>query len=261
MKLGVSTACLYPTETETAMKILMEQGILDFEMFVNCESEIKPPFQKKIKALLAQTGSRLHSIHPFSSVYEPYLLFSAYERRYRDGLELYKRYCDMASNCGASLIVIHGDRKERTVLPDEGYFERFHGLMEVGEALGVTVAQENVYAYRADNAEFIAKMKNALPKARFVYDIKQEYRTGVPFLTVAEAMGDRIIHTHISDNTKEQECRLPLTGEVDFARLFSFLKASGFDGAAIIEVYRHNFGEIHEIKQSYQSLLQSNSDI
>ncbi len=63
-------------------------------------------------------GARIVSLHPYSSGYEPFLLYSAYARRFEDGKALYTRFFEAAAELGASIVVMHGDRQD-SVLPME----------------------------------------------------------------------------------------------------------------------------------------------
>ena len=44
MKAGVSTACLYPMQTEEALETLAKMGIKTLEIFFNAPSELSKPF-------------------------------------------------------------------------------------------------------------------------------------------------------------------------------------------------------------------------
>lgn len=255
MKVGVSTACLYPCETISALEQLLEGGVDHFEIFLNTISEIQSPYLKQISDLLSQFGADVKSIHPFTSGYEPYLLFTDYERRYRDTLEFYKNYFETAAYLGASVLVIHGDRKTPQTggISDECYFEKFGELARLGREYGIIVAQENVNAFRSQKPDFIRKMKEFLGnEASFVFDIKQAVRSGADPHEMCSAMGERLVHVHINDNDPLHDCLLPGDGKMNYKKLFEIMKSNGYDGDFIIEVYRKNFQEISEIIKSYE---------
>ena len=44
MKLGVSTSCFYPLETELALEQVGKSGVRNTEIFFNAESELKDSF-------------------------------------------------------------------------------------------------------------------------------------------------------------------------------------------------------------------------
>lgn len=254
MKTGVSTACLYPMETTDALNALLKNGVDCFEIFSNTFSEIQKDYYGSLLTMLNEYGADVRSIHPFTSGYEPYLIFSGYEKRYLETLEFYRYYFSCAADMGAKIVVLHGDRKTpKNGISDEEYFERFAALAKIGREYGVTLAQENVNAFRSQNPEFIAKMKEYLGyEAAFVFDIKQAVRSGCDPYEMCLAMGDRLVHVHANDNNKHSDCLLPGQGNTDYKRIFNILKSNGYGGDFIIEVYRSNFNELDELISSYR---------
>ena len=81
MKTGVSTACLYPLETERSLDILLKLGYRRFEVFLNCMEELEPAFLRGLKEQADAYGASFVSIHPFTSAVESSLLFGDYPRR------------------------------------------------------------------------------------------------------------------------------------------------------------------------------------
>ena len=57
METGISTACLYPMETERALDLLLGLGFRRFEVFLNCESELQRPFLQELKARAHEYGA------------------------------------------------------------------------------------------------------------------------------------------------------------------------------------------------------------
>ena len=49
MQTGVSTACLYPMETERSLELLLRMGYRRFEVFFNCMEELGTPFLRELK--------------------------------------------------------------------------------------------------------------------------------------------------------------------------------------------------------------------
>lgn len=253
MKAGVSTACLYPMETTDALKALLKNGVKCVEIFFNTYSEIQKPYASELRSILNEYGATIKSIHPFTSGYEPYLIFSDYEKRYRETCEFYRRYFDCAAYLGAKIVVLHGDRKTAlNGISDEEYFERFAELSKIGKEYGVLLAQENVNAFRSQNPAFIRKMREYLgDEASFVFDIKQAVRSHNDPLEMCDAMGNRLVHVHINDNDKTNDCLLPGAGLTDYGRILAKLSTNGYKGDFIVEVYRSNFSELSQLISSY----------
>lgn len=247
MFVGASTANLYPALTEDALQTLLQLGFRELEIFFNTESEIRPGYLRELKTRVQAQGAHIRALHPYISGIEPYLLFSAYERRYRDGLDIYARLFEAAAFLGADFVVMHGDKAEG-VLPVEDSIARYEGVYDAGRQCGVTLAQENVVRFRSSDNEYLRAMRRLLgPKAHFVFDIKQCRRCGHTPEAVIDAMGDAIAHVHISDADEGRDCLVPGQGKEDFPRLFRLLREQGFDGSVMIELYRSNFGRKREL--------------
>lgn len=249
LKAGISTACLYPQETEKALSTLLEHGFCHFEIFLNTISEIAPAYIKALCGMLREHNAAVKSVHPFTSGYEPYLIFTDYDRRYRDSLDFYDRYFDAAAQLGAELLVIHGDRKTpENGISNAAYFDKFGELSLRGERYGITVAQENVNLFRSQHPSFLKAMRAYLgERAKFVFDVKQAVRSGNDPFAVCSAMGQGLVHVHINDNLPGQDCLLPGKGSMDYNALLDLLIKNGYRGDLMIEVYHKNFRELSEL--------------
>nr|WP_317414035.1 sugar phosphate isomerase/epimerase [uncultured Solibaculum sp.] len=253
MKVGISTACLYPQETERALDSLLRLGFRNFEIFVNTVSEIESEFIDSMRDMVRSMGGNIHSLHPFTSGYESMLLFSTYLRRYEDSLEFYRRYFDAAARAGAKLVVLHGEKTSPKLpsLPLEEYCRRFQRLNEIAREYGVIMAQENVNGFRSQDPEFLKGMRHCLgDEVKFVLDIKQSVRAGFTPDLILDAMGQNVIHVHVNDHTKDRDCMLPGRGNTDYRALKKRLDAMGYSGQWIIEVYRKDFNEEKELLDS-----------
>ena len=97
MNVGVSTSCLYPTITELALDNLLSMGIRQLEIFFNTSSELDRKFVKVLKRSARSSGAKIRSLHPYSSMMEPFMFFSNYERRFTDMIDDYKKYFERFS--------------------------------------------------------------------------------------------------------------------------------------------------------------------
>ena len=243
MDAGVSTACLYPMETERSLQTLSSLGFQTFEIFFNTFRELEPAFVTALRRTTDSAGARVVSLHPFTSAFEALLFFSDYRRRFEDSLEQYKRYFEAANILGAKIVVLHGQRDYRYgTITESTYFERYAELFALGKRFGVLVAQENVNRFRSERTDFILRMRAALrEECAFVFDVKQAVRAGEKALAMCAAMGDRLVHVHLNDNSAETDCLLPGEGTMNFSAIRSLLTQTGYCGEFIIEVYRKNF--------------------
>jgi sugar phosphate isomerase/epimerase len=255
MDIGVSTACFYPEETERALRRCGEMGVLCTEIFFNAPSELKGPLLREMAQIRSAYNMRIVSVHPFTSSIEPYLLFSRYERRYRDGLDFYLRYAEAAAALGAGIVVLHGGRDGDRELSPEEYTDRFLELDRILAREGVRLAQENVNNYAACHPEFLRTMRHlSQDTVRFVCDVKQAVRAGHTPLEILDAMGPCVAHVHLSDHGKDGDCLLPGRGCFDFANLFSRLQQMHYQGDAVVEVYRSAFAQAGDLADAWQWL-------
>lgn len=255
---AISTACLYPLETEKAMSELLKLGFRRFEIFANCESEFSEDFTKGLLELAKTYGATICSVHLYTCGLEPFMFFTEYKRRFRDSVNQYRHYFERAAFLGADNVVFHGDRKD-SLFPIELYCERFDALSRAAKEEGVTLAQENVARCRSGTIKDIEEMKSCLGKnIRFVLDVKQALRAGENPLSMCDAMGENINCVHLSDHTAEHDCLIPGKGSFDIEKLISRLITYGFNGPLTIEVYRsnyHNYGELFESSRFLNNLL------
>ncbi len=255
MKIGVSTASLYPLETELALETVGKAGVKTTEIFFNCESELKPAFIDMLVDIKDEYGINIPSIHPTCSLAESFLLFSEYNRRFYEGLDKFERYSEIAAELGAKYIIMHGG-KNNGLTSDEEYCERYMMLNERTRKNGVYVLQENVANFRARDREFLRSMCDILgDDARFCFDIKQSVRAGYNPFDLAEEFAPYIKHCHISDHNIGSDCLLPSNGGFDFKSFFEFMASKGYNGAYIIEVYKNAYKSYDEIFDSFGKML------
>ncbi len=254
MEIGASTSNFYPEQPETALAQLLNAGFRTVEIFLNAPSELKPSFVDDLKRQCDDAGARVAAIHPFSSFLEPFFLFSPYQRRADDGLDMYKVFFETAARLEAPIMVLHGD-KAAGHLNEEAYLERYERIYDAGASYGVTVAQENVVRFRSESLSVLESMRKALgDKAKFVCDFKQAGRCGLDPAEVIDVMGDAIVHVHISDRTDAADCLPPGTGTRDFKSLLQKLKTVGYDGVLMLELYRGNFADADDLCRAKEYL-------
>ncbi|MBQ7935272.1 MAG: sugar phosphate isomerase/epimerase [Clostridia bacterium] len=246
MEIGMSLACFYPLEPECAVPKAAALNMKVCELFLNTVSELDEQYIADMRQTCDQHGIRIHSIHPFTSSMENYLFFSPYPRRIADAMVFYRRYAEAAKALGATVVNIHGERG--LGLNDfESYVNCLETLRRLQDETGITFALENVYFNSVDHPEFTARLRQRVPDIRFTFDIKQAVKGGQDPYALAEAMGTAIANFHVNDCDAEHVCLLPGKGTIDYDRIGSILQSNGYDGPALIEVYRENFQHTKEI--------------
>ncbi|MGN0678354.1 MAG: sugar phosphate isomerase/epimerase family protein [Oscillospiraceae bacterium] len=250
MKIGVSTASLYPLHAEDAFLELCGLGVKNIEVFANSMYEGGEECTSKILKSKEEYGVDVTSFHPFSSPMESVFLFSNYDRRIDEMLEMYRGFFKSMNRLGAKVFVVHGAILSSKCSP-EHYFKQFRLLAEVGREYAVTVAQENVSYCLSGNIDFLKAMKRELGEyANFVLDLKQARRSNADPLEYVNVLRESIVHCHLSDANGERDC-LPLgKGNFNFPELVRRLCDSGFDGAMVVELYRHDYGDFSELRES-----------
>lgn len=249
MKIGASTACFYPLETEKALEKVITLGFSKAEIFFNTTSELENNFVKSMKKSADDGNLEIVSVHPFSSNLENNCIFGEYERRYKDFIGLYQQHCNAAAMLGAKYLVIHGAYSIlKRPLPEEHYFERFASLVELGKREGITVCQENVVRFRSESVDFLKRMKKHLGNDfNMVFDVKQAVRSGYDPFYVLNELKDSIVHIHLSDNDSDCDCLPPGRGSFDFKRMFNILQSSNYKGDCVIEIYSRGFDVEREL--------------
>lgn len=255
MKIGVSSSCFYPLETEKSLIRLGELGVKTAEIFFNTPSELQKPFLRELNEIRSYYGMEISSFHPFMSFAEGYYIFSPYKRRFFDSLEMYKPFFEAAAEIGAKYHILHGS-KDGLAIDKEEYAERFYRLNKTANEFSVCVAHENVVHYVGETPEFMAFLKSALGKDfKMTLDVKQARRSGADPFEFLRLVGDSVVHLHLSDCSGEHDCLPPKEGGgFDFFRLFSEMKRLGYDESCIIELYSNNFKSDSELKDSTEYL-------
>ncbi len=252
MSIGISTSCLYPLETEKSLDTLGKIGVKTCEIFLNSPSETTPQFAGILNKIRDEYSMKISAVHPFSSFAETYMLFSAYQRRFDDMLEFYKRNFEVTAALGAEFSVIHGALTGAKI-SDEEYFERFSKLIEEGKKSGVKVCHENVNRHLCESPVFVQKMKAFLgDDFRLVFDVKQAVRAGFSPIEFAEKFKNDIVHIHISDHAENSDCIPPGKGIFNFKKLIEIMNSVSYKGDYIIELYRENFSNIDDLQTAFK---------
>ena len=249
MRIGMSSSCFYPEETEASLRRVGEAGAKTAEIFFNSPGELQGDLLRELCAIRDRYGMEIVSIHPFMSFTEGFWLFSEYERRFRDSLDFYQAFFAAAQALGAHLFVLHGAKGLK--LEPERYAERLFLLNEKAKPFGVQVAHENVVHYVGEDPAFMQMLQRALGRDfAMVLDLKQAYRAGVDPFAFIETVGDSIVHVHASDSDPTHDCMPPGKGAFPFSRLFNALEGRGYNGKYLIELYRHNFRDERDLTEA-----------
>lgn len=257
LRAGVSTACLYPRVVEEALYDLALAGVGCVEIFINTHSELRTGFLDTLSKLMGRFEMTCSSLHPYTGEIEPMMLFSNYPRRVDDFLEYCRRFFDAMGRLGATIFILHGNKMPAASVNATLYFERYLRLVNLGKQFGIIVAQENVARCTSASLSFLQQMCQALGKdAKIVLDVKQAVRAGESPMAMLRALGEHVIHVHISDHGEYGDC-LPIgKGRFQVDAFLQELVRVSPDCAVILELYRSGFSDLSELVGNY-TLLQS----
>lgn len=253
MKVGVSTACMFPKPLEESLYQLAVNGVGCVELFVNTHSELRKSFVHGLSKLMQRFDMTCPSVHPFTCEIEPLMFFSDYERRMTDAMEYYKLYFQFMNIVGADIFVFHGGKGDKG---KEHYCERYSKLYRLGMEFGVTVAVENVTRCQSRSSAFIRDISAMLGgEFAFVLDTKQAVRAGETPMAFLDAAGKSVAHVHISDSGELGDC-LPIgKGNFRFKPFFDKLNNLNPDASVILELYRNSYNSFSDLISSYNILV------
>lgn len=257
MKIGLSTANFFPEyNTEDMIDRYGALGVDSVEIFLNTYSEMEPDFIAMIRDRCDRHGIAVNSVHVMSAAMEPFL-FDLLDRRRLDFIGIYKRTLQCVRGLGSDIYTFHGVPKNMADPRRYDHLARCYDILYdlAGEA-GVRLAQENVAYLASGSPQFIEEMKSRMHHRMFhTFDIKQAVRAGIDPYDYLAVIRDDLVNVHLNDHDSENSCLLPGQGTFDFRRFFSELQRIGYEGNAILELYRHNFTDENDLKRARLALL------
>ncbi|MEU1983564.1 sugar phosphate isomerase/epimerase [Nocardia sp. NPDC019395] len=248
IKVGLSTASVYPQNTEAAFRYAAELGYDGIELMVWAE-----PASQNIDTVRGY--ARKYSI-PVLAVHAPCLLIS--QRVWgADPIAKLARSVRSAEILGADTVVVHPPfRWQRRYA--EGFAEQ---VSELERQSSVSVAVENMFPMRADRlfgrrAGDIRRLERrggpGLSLTAFsptydptdtgfqhyTLDLSHTATAGTDPLTLAERMGAGLIHLHLADGrgAAHDEHLVPGEGTQPCAEVCAALVGNGFAGHAVAEI-------------------------
>ncbi|MDT5335110.1 MAG: hypothetical protein QOD90_615 [Mycobacterium sp.] len=249
IKVGLSTASVYPLRTEAAFEYAARLGYDGVELMVWAES-----VSQDIPAI--QRLSDKYGM-PVLSVHAPCLLIS--QRVWgADPISKLDRSVRAAEQLGAQTVVVHPPfRWQRRYA--EGFSDQVAALEQSSD---VMVAVENMFPFRADRIfgtgqPSISRMRKRggtpgiavsafAPSydpldgnhAHYTLDLSHSATAGTDAIDMAGRMGDGLVHLHLCDGSgaSTDEHLVPGRGTQPTAEICQMLAASSFSGHVILEV-------------------------
>lgn len=251
MRVGISTACFYPSvNTEDTLKIIKELGFDTCEAFLESEYEMNQMYCENLKKEADRLGLSIFSVHPFSAPFESYI-FDKYPRRKSEMMERFKMACRACSIIGAKYYIFHGLTNTGPQINIDEVAGQMDILCSIAEENGVKIAWENVSWCRSCSPDFMKDVSARMEKdIHFNLDVKQAVRSNRSSMEYIEVYGDKLVNVHINDCSGTSSCLLPGDGDADLKGLIEKVKAISSSIPLIIEVYRQNFNTLDEVEAS-----------
>lgn len=249
IKVGLSTASVYPLRTEAAFEYATRLGYDGVELMVWAETA-----SQDVDAIAKL--SRTYDV-PVLSVHAPCLLIS--QRIWgANPIPKLERSVRAAEALGAQTVVVHPPfRWQRRYA--EGFTEQVAELESAGD---VMVAVENMFPFRADR--FFGAGQSSIERMRrrggspgtgisafapsfdpldgdhahYTLDLSHAATAGTDAIEMAQRMGEGLVHLHLCDGSgaATDEHLVPGHGSQPAAEICQMLAASDFSGHVILEV-------------------------
>ena len=257
MKIGISTASLFPEKhTEEAVRIIKSLGVNVAEVFFSTFYEYRPEFSKALAPELDDL--EINAVHAMPLNFEPNL-FNTTRRVRGDGFYWLDQLCRSAQLLGCKNYTFHGFVRTKKGDDDIGFIgERIAEAHAFCARYGVNLCLENTAHYAYNRPDFLRAVRQYSRDLYGVLDLKQARRSGHTYNEYIEDMSGAIAYVHLSDVDEKGKMCLPGKGVYDFTEIFKRLKGAGFDGIAVIENYRKDYGNFEELKQSVDYLDEIN---
>ena len=249
---GLSTASVYPQNTEAAFRYAAELGYDGVELMVWAESVSQDI--DAVKALV-----RKYAV-PVQAVHAPCLLIS--QRVWgSDPVAKLERSVRTAEALGAGNVVVHPPFRWQRRYAD-GFADQ---VAELESASDVVVAVENMFPMRADS--FFGRSGGAVERLKrrggpglglsafspsydptdcdhqhYTLDLSHTATAGMDALALAGRMGSRLAHLHLADGrgAAYDEHLIPGQGSQPCVEVCELLVKKGFSGQAVIEINTQN---------------------
>lgn len=247
VRIGLSTASVYPENTEAAFRYAAELGYDGVELMVWAE-----PASQSISTV----QSFMHKYDlPVLAVHAPCLLIS--QRVWgSDPVAKLTRSVHTAEALGAATVVVHPPFRWQRRYAD-GFAEQ---VGELESSSPVAVAVENMFPMRADTLFRGSSVRRLERRGggpgrsittfspsfdptdtgyrHYTLDTSHTATAGVDPLELASRMGSGLAHLHLADGrgAAHDEHLIPGEGTQPVAELCEMLLGNGFAGQAVIEV-------------------------
>jgi sugar phosphate isomerase/epimerase len=236
---ALSTASAYPESCASAFEIANRLGYDGIEVMVWTDAVSQDP--------VALRGLSEHYELPIVAIHAPTLLLTQLVWG-SDPWPKLERSCEVAAEVGAGTVVVHPPFRWQR----EYAREFVDGVRRLEDRTGVELAVENMFPWRARSREIVAYLPGWDPvehEYRHVtLDLSHAATAGSDVLAMADELGDRLTHVHLTDGSgsNKDEHLIPGRGAQPCAELLERLAASGWSGNVVVEVSTRRAGSVQE---------------
>jgi sugar phosphate isomerase/epimerase len=267
IKVGLSTASVYPMKAEAAFEFAADLGYDGVELMVWGESVSQDI------AAVAKLSQKYRM--PVLSVHAPCLLIS--QRVWgANPITKLDRSVQAAEKLGAQTVVVHPPfRWQRRYV--EGFTEQ---VAELEASSDVLVAVENMFPFRTDRffpGQTMERMRRrgggpgqgisafapsydplAGNHAHYTLDLSHSATAGTDAIDMAERMGAGLVHLHLCDGTglPADEHLPPGRGNQPVVEVCQMLATGEFAGHVVLEVSTSSARSVHEREAMLAESLQ-----
>lgn len=229
VRVGLSTASVYPESTAAGFGLASRLGYDSVEVMVGIDPTSQEP--EAIAHLAAHHGV------PVSAVHAPCLLIT--QRVWgTDPWRKLERSAEMADRVGAGVVVVHPPFRWQ-----RGYADTFvDGVARLEAETGVVFAVENMFPWRAVGRDMSVYQPGWDPSAHdyahACVDLSHAATAGADPVTMADRLGDRLAHVHLTDGSgsAKDEHLVPGRGAQPCATFLQRRADTGFSGHIVVEI-------------------------
>jgi sugar phosphate isomerase/epimerase len=226
---ALSTASVYPESTANGFELAARLGYDAVEVMVGID-----PISQEVDAV--RHLADYHEL-PVCAVHAPCLLITQRVWGTEPWAKL-ERSAEMAHAVGAEVVVVHPPFRWQ-----RDYARSFvEGIASLEDRTGIVFAVENMYPWRASRREVQAYLPGYDPSdhdyAHATLDVSHTAVARQDPVAMAERLGDRLRHIHLTDGTgtAKDEHLVPGRGDQPVAELLEHLARVGFDGHLVVEI-------------------------
>jgi sugar phosphate isomerase/epimerase len=221
----------------------MRLGFRDLEVMLQTQTEYASAFLADLHHRADAAGISIYSYHLFQRLHP---LYTGYQRRTAEALDLMRQAFASAADHGVRYLVWHGAAREEVGGIDA--WNRF--LMMAGQVgamaaeYAVTVVIENVSWCVVSSVRDVQRLAAAIPNLApagslgFTFDSFQALEAEANAFMILAAMGSHLCNVHLSDgrlNDAAQRHLLPGDGEIPWSALIRAIGATGYRGPMMLE--------------------------